>query len=392
MNDVTADALIVGGGIAGGALAAHLARAGRHVVLIERQSGPHDKVCGEFISAEAAYYLRELAVDLKTLGAVTIGSVTAYNYRDVVSAQLPFEAFSLSRRVLDEAILRRALYCGAELRRGRAVRSLQWRDGRWIAKLDGDAMVTARAAFLTTGKHDLRGFKRPPGRQNDLLAFKLHWRLAAEQHAALGSAVELFLFRGGYAGLELVEGGIANLCLVVRRTHFKSLDSRWDFLLSALRSELLPLRERLTGSEPCWQRPLAISSIPYGYLRQSGDGPWRLGDQAAVIPSFAGEGISIAFHSARLAARFYIEASSQAEFESRLASDIGLQVRAATLLSRMFMHRSGQTAAMVLARRIPLLMGNIAQHARIAKRQLIGGIFGIEFSDANTWACPSAYS
>jgi flavin-dependent dehydrogenase len=382
MNNVIADALVVGGGIAGGALAAYLARAGRHVIVIERQPGPRDKVCGEFISAEAAYYLRELAIDLNALGAFAISSVRAYTEKHAASAPLPFEAFSISRRALDEAVLRRASSWGAEVWRGCVVRSLQRRDGHWIAKLDGNATVIAHAAFLATGKHDLKGFKRPPGRQNDLVGFKLHWRLAATQQATLGPAVELFLFPGGYAGLELVEGGIANFCLVVRREHFTSLGGRWDFLLSALRSDLPPLHERLAGGEPCWQRPLAISSIPYGYLRRSGDGPWRLGDQAAVIPSFAGEGISIALHSARLAAQSYIGACSQAEFESQLASDIGPQVRSATLLSRMLVHRSGQTAVMALTRRIPLVMGNIAQHTRIAKRRLIGGTFRNEFSDA----------
>src|SRR6202012_5324674 len=43
-------ALVIGGGPAGGVLAAHLARYGPRVVLAERSSGPHDKVCGEFLS------------------------------------------------------------------------------------------------------------------------------------------------------------------------------------------------------------------------------------------------------------------------------------------------------------------------------------------------------
>jgi hypothetical protein len=62
-------------------------------------------------------------------------------------------------------------------------------------------------------------------------------------------------------------------------------------------------------------------------------------------------------------------------------SDSVIVVRSATLLSRMLVHRSGQTAVMALARRIPLVMGNIAQHTRIAKRRLIGGTFRNEFSD-----------
>jgi hypothetical protein len=47
---------------------------------------------------------------------------------------------------------------------------------RWIAELDDGSRLAAVDAFLATGKHDLRGWKRAPGRQIDLIAFKLHWR------------------------------------------------------------------------------------------------------------------------------------------------------------------------------------------------------------------------
>ena len=45
----------------------------------------------------------------------------------------------------------------------------------------------------------------PPGRHNTLVAFKLYLRLAPAQHRELGSAIELTLFPGGYAGLQPVE-------------------------------------------------------------------------------------------------------------------------------------------------------------------------------------------
>ena len=367
----TAQALVIGGGISGGAVAAYLAQAGREVVLIERKTGPHDKVCGEFISSEAVLYLRDLGVDLETLGAVHISAVRVHARHKVISAQLPFPAFSISRRVLDEAIIRRASACGTELRRGRAVRSLHPLDGRWIAELDDGSKLSAEDAFLATGKHDLRGWKRPPGRQNDLIAFKLHWRLTAAQTAALGSCVELFLFPGGYAGLELVESGVANLCLVLRRHHFALFDHRWDLLLAALRADFLPLHERLAGADACWERPLAIASIPYGYVRSRGNGPWCLGDQAAVIPSFSGDGISIALHSARLAAQYYLAGKTNCEFQSALSRDVTGQVRRATLLSRMLVHPKAQAVAMAVAQLAPTLVGHIAQRTRIPGRCLI---------------------
>jgi menaquinone-9 beta-reductase len=370
----TVHALVIGGGIAGGAVATHLARAGYEVVLIERKAKPHDKVCGEFISGEAVYYLRGLGIDLAALGAVPISSVNVHTPRAAVGCRLPFAAASISRRLLDEGILRQASAGGADLRRGRAVRSLQRLDERWIVELDDGCKIAARDAFLATGKFDLRGWKRPAGHQNDLIGFKLHWRTAAAQMNALGPCVELFLFPGGYAGIEPVENGILNLCLVVRAHHFAQLGSRWEALLSMLRANFSRLHQALAGREACWNRPLAVASNPYGFVQSRGDGPWRLGDQAAVIPSFSGDGIAIALHSARMAADYYLSGRSSSEFQSDLARDVTSQVRRATLLSRLLVQPKGQAVAMAFAQMAPGLVRQIGRGTRIPRRRLRGEI------------------
>jgi menaquinone-9 beta-reductase len=366
----TVHALVIGGGIAGGAVATHLARAGYEVILIERKAKPHDKVCGEFISGEAVYYLCGLGIDLAALGAVPISSVTVHTPRAAVGCRLPFAAASISRRLLDEGILRQAAAGGAELRRGRAVRSLQRLDERWIVELDDGCKIAARDAFLATGKFDLRGWKRPPGHQNDLIAFKLHWRVAAASMNALGPCVELFLFPGGYAGIEPVENGILNLCLVIRARHFAELGGRWELLLSMLRENFSRLHQALAGRQACWNRPLAVASNPYGFVQSRGDGPWRLGDQAAVIPSFSGDGIAIALHSARMAADYYISGRPSSEFQSDLARDVTGQVRRATLLSRLLVQPKGQVVAMAFAQMAPGLVRQIGRGTRIPRRRL----------------------
>jgi flavin-dependent dehydrogenase len=356
----------------------HLARAGRDVILIERKAGPHDKVCGEFISGEAVHYLRGLGIELAALGAVPISAVHVHTPRAAVSCGLPFPAVSVSRRALDEAILLQASAGGAYLRRGRTVRSLNRLDQQWIAELDDGSKIAARDAFLATGKHDLRGWKRPAGRQNDLIAFKLHWRMGAAQISAIGPCVGLFLFPGGYAGIEPVENGILNLCLVVRGSHFARLGGRWDALLSTLHANFLPLRQALASAEACWDRPLAITSIPYGFVQSRGDGPWRLGDQAAVIPSFSGDGIAIALHSARMAADYYLTGRSTSEFQCDLARDVMGQVRRATLLSRLLVQPKGQAVAMALARMAPGLVRQIGRGTRIPSHRLLGEFQRIE--------------
>jgi flavin-dependent dehydrogenase len=193
----------------------------------------------------------------------------------------------------------------------------------------------------------------------------MHWRVTKAQIATLNSCVELFLFPGGYAGLELVENGLANLCLVVRRRRFAELENRWDLLLAALRAELLPLHQMLVDAEPCSDRPLAIAAIPYGLVQRTSNGPWHLGDQAAVIPSFCGEGIAVALHSARMAAEYYLMGKSAADFQADLASGLAKQVCGATLLSQMLVRPAGQTAAMAMAQLAPRLIGQIASGTRI---------------------------
>lgn len=70
-----ADAVIVGGGLAGASAAIHLARGGARVTLIERQRAAKPKVCGEFLSAVALGELTRLGFDPGVAGAGAITTV-----------------------------------------------------------------------------------------------------------------------------------------------------------------------------------------------------------------------------------------------------------------------------------------------------------------------------
>ena len=121
---MNSEVLVVGGGPAGAAVAIQLARAGREVVLVEREAFSSDKVCGEFLSREAAEYLLALGLDPVTKGAVMIDKLRLCIGDDVISLTLPFAALSLSRRVLDEAMLVLAAEANVDVRRGLKVQEL----------------------------------------------------------------------------------------------------------------------------------------------------------------------------------------------------------------------------------------------------------------------------
>ena len=115
--------VIIGGGPAGTAAAIALARAGQAVTLIERNVDTSDKVCGDFLSAEALAMVEGLGVDLSA--ASTISAVRLVHRNRSVTTHLPFAARGLSRRVLDEALLRQAQAGGATVLRGHRVSAIE---------------------------------------------------------------------------------------------------------------------------------------------------------------------------------------------------------------------------------------------------------------------------
>jgi len=358
-----ADHLVIGGGPAGAMAAISLAVAGRRVVLAEKTREAHHKVCGEFLSLEALHYLRQVGVDPLALGAATISEVRVSSGRKVAESPLPFQAFSLSRRILDEALLACANAAGCTVLRGVGVESLVPGRNGWIAALDNGEQLQPCAVFLATGKHDLRGFQRPPGKQNDLIGFKLHWKLSSSAIVVLRNSIDLFLFPGGYGGLSLIENDTANLCLVVRRSMLRS-SGGWAALLSAILKHNRHLGLMLHDGEPLWANPLAISSIPYGYLRSVDAGLWCVGDQAAVIPSFTGDGISIALHSAALAAEMFLGGEPVAAYHRKLRAQLGRAMMLATWLSRVAVTAPGRACACPAAL-FPGIMRWVAESTRI---------------------------
>lgn len=367
---LTVDNLVIGGGLAGSMVAMRLAEAGCDVTLLEKERSASHKVCGEFLSTEAVQYLRSAGVNPFDLGAATIRSVRLSSKHRVIEAALPFTALSLSRRALDAAMIARAAESGCKVRLGVAVDSLEMRHNLWSAQLRTGELLSAHTVFLANGKHDLRGWERGRGVQGNLIGFKLHWQLAPAQTDALREFMELFLFPGGYGGLSLIEGDVANLCLVVLRSALQKIGG-WIDLLASLADDNRLLRQRLQGAKTLWERPLAISSIPYGYLVEGVTSLWRVGDQAAVIPSFTGDGMSIALHSGALAAEMCLAGATAEQFHLKLHAQLKRAMTLATLLSRGMVTGAGRTLAPLCLALFPDAMRWIASSTRIPEQALL---------------------
>ncbi len=353
--------LIVGGGPAGAAAAIGLARAGLPPLLIERDAETRDALCGGFLSWATIRRLSGLGVDPLALGAHPVDRVVLFSGARSASARLPAPAAALSRRALDTALIEQAQAAGAAIQRGVGAKALE--NGR--LRLDDGGEVSTDRLVLATGKHELRGAARP--RASGDVAVGLRWRLAPSPalHRLAAGRIELHLFRGGYAGLVLQEDGGANLCLAVRRSRFAEAGSRPEALLEAILREAPALAARFDAAAGIGA-PQAVANVPYGWRARDGEpGLYRIGDQAGVIPSLAGEGIAIAIASGLAAADAIATGQPSTRFQPALADRLRRPIAIAAGLWHLAEQPAGAGLLIAGTRLAPGLAGLAARFTRL---------------------------
>jgi menaquinone-9 beta-reductase len=364
--------VVVGGGPAGASTACGLAIGGREVVLIERSLGAHHKVCGEFISPETQGHLAHLGVDLSSLGAVRIDKVCVLTARRAIAVALPFAGLSLSRLRLDEAILERAEYGGAELWRGVRVLSASHEETGWILRCSGGKEIRCRNLVVATGKSALRGISDQ--RNSSMVGLKIHLNPSSTARSQLAGQVQLFLLDQGYAGLELVEDGIANLCLVLPANKIAYIGRGWEPLRNFLASSNLQLAQQIETLSPLWEKPLAVVCPRGGHIHRALSPKencfYPVGDRLGHIPPFTGDGLAIALSSAALAVKTLRRDVSAATYLSQAFQLIAPALRAASFISRIAATGTGQAILMRAAAQFPDLVRFVARHTRMPRPDL----------------------
>jgi flavin-dependent dehydrogenase len=354
------DPLIAGGGPAGSAAAIRLARAGHRPLLLERTSAPADALCGGFLSWRTLDALEGLGLDRSALGGAVANRLRLFAGETVAERPLPAPAMGLSRRTLDRLMIDAAAAAGAKVERGVTVRG--WEDG--VLRAD-ESELTPSVLFLATGKHELRGLARPRDAAGSDPAIGLRVRLGP--HPALdrtvADAIELHLFDRGYAGLVRQEDGTANLCLALQKSRLDGAGGP-ERLFAEL-ANLPHLGERMAyrRSDPAD----AVAHVPYGWrARETLPGIFRLGDQAGVIPSLAGEGMGIAIASGMRAADAWLGkgAAGAASYQTGMARALADPIGIATLVKDIA--QSPRLAPwLVRAARMPGAANLIARATRV---------------------------
>jgi flavin-dependent dehydrogenase len=282
------DLIVAGAGPAGSACAITVARAGRRVLLLDKDKFPRHKVCGEFVSAESLYLLGSLLGDQQNHDFVARQDVPAARiFLDGKSVVLPVipPARSIPRFDLDAALLDSARSCGVRVEECAAVRQVV-QNGTFTVRT-AETAFTAAAVVNATGRwSQLTQYDVAP--KSKWIGLKAHFHESPPPNS-----VDLYFFSGGYCGVTPVDSQTVNACAMVEAGTARSLEE-----VFASHSEL---RRRASNWEPVFP---AVTTSPLYFRRPEtcDQGMLLAGDAAGFIDPFAGDGISLALHGGALAA------------------------------------------------------------------------------------------
>ncbi len=320
------DVLVVGAGPAGSACALWLAREGWRVSLVDAQSFPRDKICGDGLIPDAHAALQRLGVlDEVMAAAHRVGHVACISPRGG-RVDIPGALAVLPRRQLDEILRQAAVRAGADfaapwrfdaprVEGGRVIGAVLKSgeqtigvDARWVVLATGAVPQALLAAQMCTRRVPtgvaLRGYVKNNAMTGKITELEVVW------HRKL---------RPGYGWIFPCGDGVFNIGAGVLHSHSEVRDDGKVGMKDVNLRELLktfarvyaPAGALLAGGTLQGELKGAPLRCTLEGARWSRPGLLVTGEAAGSTYAFTGEGIGKAMETGILAAQTLLTARDQ---------------------------------------------------------------------------------
>lgn len=316
------DVAIVGGGLSGLAIAIQLSALKYKVVLFEKEKYPFHKVCGEYISLESWDFLQSLGVDLDALHVSIITRLQVSSVKGNLLEQfLPLGGFGISRYVLDNKLVQLARANGVNVLENTKVNDVFFSGNQFY--IDAAKQYSAKIVCGGYGKRsniDIK-WKRPfilttKNKLNNYIGIKYHIKADFPD-----DTIALHNFDNGYCGIVKIEDDKYCLCYLTTAANLEKCKGSIKTMEDTILSKNPYLKKILQDSERLYDVPLTISQISFEKKSQTENHVLMIGDAAGMITPLCGNGMSMALHGSKLAAKaidlFLMGSSSRSEMEEQ---------------------------------------------------------------------------
>jgi 2-polyprenyl-6-methoxyphenol hydroxylase-like FAD-dependent oxidoreductase len=339
------DFVIVGGGIAGGALATVMARAGASVLVVERQPRYQDHVRGEILWSWGVQVARRLGIEqtLLNAGALVVRWLDSYDEGaptpDRTDAGAVFSgingSLNLSHPLACAALADAAVLAGADVRMG--VRQVKVVPGkrplvRWTANDGEEQQARAKVVIGADGRRSSVRSQAAIPFQVDPPAHLIAGMLA-KGIKGMDQGVNLIARESDLLFFSFPQGaGQARLyfCFPIgERSRFAGGDGAHRFLLAS-RLDCLHGLARWEGARPagpCATFPAEDSRAPLPVA----EGVVLIGDAAGYENPLEGQGLSMALQDVQDVSEALLAGSSLTSAFEAYAAARGIRQRLANL-------------------------------------------------------------
>ncbi|WP_337251818.1 NAD(P)/FAD-dependent oxidoreductase [Maribacter halichondriae] len=272
------DIIIVGAGLAGLTAALDLTLKKHSVLVIEKDTFPRHKVCGEYVSNEVHDYLDHLGVGLEEVRPISINTLLLSTGKGKsVKTKLPLGGFGISRYTFDNLLYQKAVSLGANFL-FQKVASISFQNNGFKVFTNINRAFTSKFVIGAFGKRS----NIDKSLDRAFIKRKSHW-LGIKSHYVYDDfpddLVALHTFKGGYGGLSKTESGALNFCYLATYKSFQKYKSVQEFNENVI-SQNPHLRTFLKDAKPIFEEPLSIAQISFhkkGSRREPYSDVWRFG-------------------------------------------------------------------------------------------------------------------
>ena len=361
------DVIIIGGGLAGLTNAIHLSKFKQQVLLIEKNSYPRHRVCGEYISNEVLPYLNSLGIDPIKEGAKQISKVEVSTSKgNLIKGELPLGGFGMSRYFLDNLLLKKAQSNGVVVLKD-SVDSVVFKNQVFTVQTKDSKLFQSKITIGAFGKRsvlDLRMNRKFIKKKSPYLAVKIHVKGDFPENV-----IALHNFKGGYCGVSKVENNSINLCYITEYKSFKKHKTITDFQNQVMFKNK-HLKKIFQGSNSVFEKPLTISQISFETKKPVENHIIMCGDTAGMIHPLCGNGMGMAITSARLASIRILqflngEIKTREGLEKQYFKDwnreFKTRLKTGHFIARLFRNQTVSQIAYSILKTIPFLLPKMIQ-------------------------------